>query len=165
MFKKASQKDIKTIQDLAQKSWEHAYKNILAAEQIDYMLGLMYSEVAIAGHLANLNYHYYIILDDETPVGFVGFEINTEENTTKLHRIYFIREAHGKGFGRLALQFVIKQAAEAGDQRIILAVNKNNTAKQFYESQGFKLYDEGVFEIGNGFVMDDYLMEFIIPGI
>ena len=37
--------------------------------------------------------------------------------------------------------------------------DKYNSAKQFYESQGFSVYDEGVFDIGNGYVMDDYLME------
>ena len=46
-----------------------------------------------------------------------------------------------------------------GDQRIILAVNKGKSILSFYLSQGFKVYEEGVFDIGNGFVMDDYLME------
>ncbi len=40
-----------------------------------------------------------------------------------------------------------------------LNVNKHNSAKKFYESQGYKVYDEGVFDIENGYVMDDYLME------
>jgi len=45
---------------------------------------------------------------------------------------------------------------------LTLTVNKSNKAKNFYESQGFKVYDEAIFDIGNGYVMDDYLMEFII---
>ncbi len=165
MFVKASQEDIKTIQDLAERSWRHAYKNILSQEQIDYMLGKMYSEDTINDHLKNPNYRYYLILDNDKPVGFVGFEFHAEEKTTKLHRIYFVRESQGKGFGRHALQFVIEQTITAGDQRLILTVNKNNPAKHFYESQGFKIYEEAVFDIGHGFVMDDYLMEFVIPKI
>jgi hypothetical protein len=31
-----------------------------------------------------------------------------------------------------------------------------------YESQGFTVYDKIILNIGNGFVMDDYLMEFKI---
>ena len=82
--------------------------------------------------------------------------------TTKLHRIYFLKEAQGKGLGKKALNFIKEEVKKIGDKRIILAVNKNNQAKSFYESQGFKVYDEGVFDIGNGYVMDDYLMEFIL---
>ena len=31
-----------------------------------------------------------------------------------------------------------------------------------YESQGFKIYHEEIFDIGNGFVMDDYLLEYVL---
>ena len=55
-----------------------------------------------------------------------------------------------------------EQAKNSGDERIILNVNKQNPSYYFYVSQGFKVYEEGVFEIGNGYVMDDYLMEFIV---
>ena len=56
-------------------------------------------------------------------------------------------------------EYIKNQIQEVGDQRIILAVNKQNPSYHFYLSQGFKVYEEGVFDIGNGFVMDDYLME------
>ena len=73
-----------------------------------------------------------------------------------------IEEAKGKGCGKTALNFLKKQTSEKGDSRIILNVNKENSAKSVYESQGFNIYEEGVFDIGNGFVMDDYLMECIL---
>jgi ribosomal protein S18 acetylase RimI-like enzyme len=38
-------------------------------------------------------------------------------------------------------------------------VNKANTAQYFYKKLGFVVQKEAVFEIGNGFVMDDYIME------
>lgn len=84
------------------------------------------------------------------------------KKTTKLHRIYLIPESKGKGFGKGALQFLNERVFESGNNRIILNVNKYNAARNFYESQGYRVYDEGVFDIGNGFVMDDYLMEFLI---
>ena len=60
------------------------------------------------------------------------------------------------------MNFIKEEVKKIGDKRITLAVNKNNQAKSFYESQGFNVYDEGIFDIGNGFVMDDYLMEFVL---
>ena len=64
--------------------------------------------------------------------------------------------------GKKALKFVINETEKIGNKRVILTVNKNNSAKKFYESQGFKIYDEAIFDIGNGYVMDDFLMELLL---
>lgn len=161
-FIQATEKDIPLIQNLARRSWENAYADILSAEQMDYMLSEMYSENEIKNHLLNPAYHYYLIQDQDSYEGFIGYEHDYEEKTTKLHRIYLVPESKGKGLGKAALQFLNDKVAENGNERIILNVNKHNAARNFYESQGYKVYDEGVFDIGNGFVMDDYLMEFLI---
>ncbi|WP_312761112.1 GNAT family N-acetyltransferase [Epilithonimonas sp.] len=162
MIIKAEQKDISVIQDLAKKSWSFAYVDILEQDQIDYMLDLMYSEEALKKHFENRNYHYYLIQEEDQFLGFVGFEFHQEPETTKLHRIYFLKEAQGKGLGKKALKFVVNETEKIGNKRVILTVNKNNSAKNFYESQGFKIYDEAIFDIGNGYVMDDFLMEFLL---
>ncbi len=163
-FIQATEKDIALIQELARRSWENAYADILSDEQIEYMLGSMYSQEEIRTQLQNPEYHYYLILDENKGEfnGFIGYEHGYEEKTTKLHRIYLVPESKGKGLGKNALEFLKQKVKEKGDQRIILNVNKHNAAKSFYESQGYKVYDEGIFDIGNGFVMDDYLMEFLI---
>jgi len=160
-FIKATEENIPLIQDLAKRSWENAYAEILSVEQMKYMLENMYSETEISAHLKNPNYHYYLIFDENSNQydGFIGFETQYEEKTTKLHRIYLIPESKGKGLGKKSLQFLEDKVRESGDNRIILNVNKYNSAQEFYKSQGYRIYDEGVFDIGNGFVMDDYLME------
>jgi ribosomal protein S18 acetylase RimI-like enzyme len=45
---------------------------------------------------------------------------------------------------------------------IFLNVNKNNEARFFYEKLGFSLVKEEVIAIGQGYVMDDYVMEITI---
>jgi len=157
---KATEKDISLIQDLARRSWENAYAEILLKEQMEYMLNTMYSTAEIAEHLKNPHYHYYLVFDEISNDydGFIGFENHYKENTTKLHRIYLVPESKGKGFGKKTLEFLNEKVKESGDMKIILNVNKYNSAKSFYESQGYEIYDEGVFDIGNGYVMDDYLM-------
>lgn len=161
---KATEKEIPLIQDLARRSWENAYSDILSDEQMEYMLSTMYSTEEISNHLQSTHYHYYLIIDeaDDSPEGFIGYEHNYENGTTKLHRIYLVPESKGKGFGKEALLFLNQKTLESGNNRIILNVNKHNAARKFYESQGYTVYDEGVFDIGRGFVMDDFLMEYII---
>lgn len=162
LFQKATEKDILLIRELAEKSWNAAYNNILSEAQIDYMLFEMYSSEMISIQIKSANYHYYLIMIKDQAVGFIGFEFHYEEKTTKLHRIYLLPEAKGKSLGKKAVEFLKEKVALSADHRIILNVNKDNTAKNFYEAQGFKVYEEAVFDIGNGFVMDDYLMEFRI---
>ncbi|WP_419868631.1 GNAT family N-acetyltransferase [Chryseobacterium sp. CT-SW4] len=161
-LQQATEKDIPLIQELARRSWENAYAEILSPEQMEYMLTTMYSHDEIADHLNNPNYHYHLVIsEDDSPEGFIGFEHGYEEGTTKLHRIYLVPESKGKGYGKKSLEFLKEQTGKAGDNRIILNVNKYNSARKFYESQGYKVYDQGVFDIGNGYVMDDYLMEIL----
>lgn len=158
----ATEKDISTIQHLARKSWESAYSEILSQKQIDYMLGTMYSDQELISHMKDPNYEYFLIKKGEALMGFIGYQFGYEEGTTKLHRIYLIPEGKGLGLGKSALDFLKRKVSERGDHRIILNVNKNNPSKKFYDSQGFTVYEEGVFDIGQGYVMDDYLMEFVL---
>ncbi|MCC2590956.1 GNAT family N-acetyltransferase [Chryseobacterium sp. MFBS3-17] len=160
---KASEADIPLLQKIAEESWRANYEGILSTAQMDYMLAQMYGNAALTAHFSNPDYEYYIIQpEDGKNVGLLGFEHHYEPGTTKLHRIYLLKECKGRGFGKQTMDFLKKEVAQLGDQRIILNVNKGNPALAFYQSQGFQVYDEGVFDIGSGFVMDDYLMEFHI---
>ena len=161
-FKKATDQDITLLQELAEKSWNSAYANILSTDQMEYMLTEMYAKDELFKQLQNPNYQYYLILSDVIPAGFIGFEFHYEKETTKLHRIYLLNEFKGKGLGKKGLDFMKKMAAETSDKRIILNVNKENPARKMYESQGFKVFKEEVFDIGNGYVMDDFLMEHLL---
>lgn len=159
-LKKATSKDISVIQEIAKSSWTTTYSTILSKEQISYMLDLMYCEKELKNHLEEqINYHYYLLLDENKTIGFIGFEHNYELSTTKLHRIYLLKEASGKNFGKQALAFIEEQMKKVNNNRLILTVNKKNKAFEFYKKVGFEVYDEAVFDIGNGYVMDDYLME------
>ena len=47
------------------------------------------------------------------------------------------------------------------DKGVFLNVNKYNTAKLFYEKLGFKITKEEVIDIGNDYVMDDFVMNLL----
>ena len=66
---------------------------------------------------------------------------------------------HGKGVGKLLVNEVKNIAQRNGGKFLRLNVNKNNKAKSFYEKIGFKIKETVKLAIGNGFFMDDYVME------
>ncbi|HFK5569783.1 GNAT family N-acetyltransferase [Elizabethkingia meningoseptica] len=160
---KVTKNDIPLIQDLAKRSWEATYSKILSPGQISYMIAEMYSAKEISAQIDNPDWHYFLVKDDDNNFGgFMGYQFHYEPKTTKLHRIYMVPESKGKGLGKFALNYMKDHVSQSDNDRIILNVNKFNNAKDFYESQGFQVYEEGVFDIGNGYVMDDYLMEFLV---
>lgn len=161
-FRPVTRKDISALQELAYQSWMSAYAAILSQEQIHYMLNEMYSAAVISAQLESQNYHYYFIVSDNENAGFIGFEHRYAERCTKLHRIYLLKEFIGKGLGKVSIDFLKETVKDFGDEKIILNVNKKNPAQKIYAAQGFTIYREEVTDIGNGFVMDDYLMQYII---
>jgi len=65
----------------------------------------------------------------------------------------------GKGIGKALINFIANEANERHQKGLILNVNKKNKAIRFYESIGFTISNEEVIDIGNGYVMDDFVME------
>jgi len=126
------------------------------------MLGTMYSVVELEKQIENPNLSYELILFDHQCTGFMGHELNVESGTAKLHKLYLLEEFKGKKIGVAAMSHLKDEVLAVGNTRLILNVNKYNPALHFYKSQGFTVYAEGVFDIGNGFVMDDFLMECIL---
>jgi diamine N-acetyltransferase len=60
------------------------------------------------------------------------------------------------------LNAVIEFAGAKKGKRLQLQVNRHNDAKNFYTKQGFVIIKEADTDIGNGFFMNDYIMELVL---
>ncbi|RZL05186.1 MAG: GNAT family N-acetyltransferase, partial [Pedobacter sp.] len=85
--------------------------------------------------------------------------IDPELSVYKLHKLYVLPEMHGKGIGKILMNEVLNQVKRLGGRALHLNVNKKNKAKTFYEKAGFEIKEAVNLDIGNGFFMDDYVME------
>lgn len=154
--------EIHLVQELAYKIWPIAYKEILSQDQLDYMLNWMYSIESLTQQLQE-GHHYFGIYDKNEIIGFLDVQPNYPENgVLKLNKIYVLPSYHGKGFGFQLIQFAIDFATEAKQKTIELQVNRFNKAKDFYSKIGFTIKEEKDFYIGNGYFMNDFVMEFRI---
>jgi ribosomal protein S18 acetylase RimI-like enzyme len=61
--------------------------------------------------------------------------------------------------GRKIIEYIRDWTLTNQKEIIILNVNKNNSAVQFYQKMGFKIIEEMILDIGEGYVMDDYVMQ------
>lgn len=152
--------DIKQIQNIVNITWPITYGEILSKEQLDYMLGLFYSTEALNEQYNKKIQLFYMIDEDETNIGFIGIEHNYNgEAVTKIHKIYLLPETQGKGIGKKVIDEIGKLASENNSTALSLNVNRFNSALGFYKKIGFEVMDEVNIEIGNGYLMEDYVME------
>lgn len=147
------------IIDLTKEIWPKAYGDILSQEQLDYMIAKFYNETALL-ELIVKGHVFYLVQDDRgCAIGFVSYEFDCVPSKTKIHKLYILPKRQGAGLGKTLIDFVTEKAFEKKQKVVFLNVNKYNTARFFYEKLGFTIVKEEVIAIGNGYVMDDYVME------
>lgn len=152
----ATHNDIPTIRNLALVIWPPTYSSILSVDQLNYMLDLMYSEQSLAQQMQTNT--FILALDENTPGGFASYG-QIENNIYKLHKLYVLTSQQGKGTGRTMIEWIMKDLKTKNASALRLNVNRNNNAKVFYEKLGFSIIDSEDIDIGNGFFMNDYVME------
>jgi len=151
--------DIKLIQNIVHITWPITYGEILSKEQLDYMLSLFYSDEALTDQYNKKEQLFYMIYEDETNLGFIGIEHNySGKPATKIHKIYLLPETQGKGIGKKVIDEIANLALENNSTALILNVNRFNSALGFYKKIGFEVVDEVNIDIGEGYLMEDYVM-------
>jgi ribosomal protein S18 acetylase RimI-like enzyme len=153
----ATETDIPLLRTLCLQVWPQTYATILTPAQIDYMLEMMYSPAVLQQQMRN-GTHFLVCYDDAEPCGFAAYQQHTN-GKWKLDKLYVLPNQQGKGTGRFIIDYIVNAIRPQGANVLQLQVNKNNVAKSFYQKLGFVVAQAAVFDIGNGFVMDDYVME------
>jgi ribosomal protein S18 acetylase RimI-like enzyme len=159
-IRSASTIDIPHIQQLAHTIWPKTYGSIISSEQLNYMLELFYNS-SLLHTLIECNQQTFCIAEEgKEPVGFASFSIVNSENPTayKLHKLYVSTKQQQKGVGKALLLEVMERVKKLGGTSLILNVNRQNSARDFYKKMGFDIIDEVDNEIGNGYYMNDYVM-------
>jgi ribosomal protein S18 acetylase RimI-like enzyme len=148
------------IRAIAQEVWPIAYGSILSSDQLDYMMDMMYSVSSLQAQTDIKKNLFILAIENDKALGFAGYEFNYNDSAkTKIHKIYVLTTQQGKGIGKQLIDFIAEEAKLMQQKGLILNVNKNNKAIEFYKILGFSISAEEVIDIGNGYVMDDYVME------
>ena len=157
-IKKAkSQKELDAIEKLAFEIWHEHYTPIIGKEQVEYMLNKFQSVDAMQKQIDE-GYEYYSIIEDGVLIGYLT--IQPREKHLFLSKAYVLSKYRGLGYGQEAFKFAELRAKQLNLYKVQLTVNKYNSRTiSVYEKYGFKKVKEAVFDIGLGYIMDDYIME------
>jgi len=153
----ASESDILTIQQLAESIWLTHYVPIIGEAQTLYMLDKMYSADALKQQMDG-GLLFYLWQEQGISVGFAAID-TANFDYGFLSKFYLDEKYRGKGIAGQFLQFLEKVFGLAGKKEIQLTVNRQNIgAINFYFKAGFKIIRCADFDIGNNYLMNDFVM-------
>jgi len=150
---KANESELPIITELAQITWNQHYPAIISKNQIDYMLQKMYGLESLRNQLEQ-GHHFYLVKEQDQNIGFISVSI--QEDGHFIHKFYIIKEKVGNGVGARVFEKILSLYSP---KEIRLTVNRHNFKSiNFYFKLGFVIEKLADFDIGNGFVMNDFVM-------
>lgn len=153
----ANERELPIISALANEIWPLVYSDMISAQQIKYMLGWRYNCASLKADFA-AGQKFLIASVDNKDIGFAGYNITNDPQVFYLNKLYVHPQAQGKQIGKKLLDFIAGDMKTNQASILELNVNKYNKSVAFYERMGFSTVRSEVLDIGEGYVMDDFVM-------
>jgi hypothetical protein len=152
----AGENDLTDIAGLAALIWNQHYPQIIGQAQVDYMLQMMYSAESLREQLLTKRHRFFLVHSGSEKIGFISLH-NENKGNWHLNKFYVNQQNIYRGTGSWAFRETVNLIRP---EKITLTVNRANYKSiNFYFKMGFKIAGLVKIDIGNGFVMDDFVME------
>jgi diamine N-acetyltransferase len=151
--------DVERLAALAREIWYAHYPAIIGTAQIEYMLGQRYGLDVVREELRREGLWWSKLMVGAEMVGFASCLLTGTAGEMKIDKLYVHPRHQRRGYGGMMIAHIREIARLRGCSRLVLAVNKRNqSAIAAYLKHGFHIAEAIVKDIGDGFVMDDYVM-------
>ncbi|HPT50036.1 MAG TPA: GNAT family N-acetyltransferase [Accumulibacter sp.] len=159
--------DIEPLAALARVVWQRTYPEIISQAQIDFMLEQRYNPRRVRQELDMPGVWWEQARVDGELVGFASCLLTAAGREMKLDKLYVDPNRQRMGIGERLLREVRAHARREACDTLILAVNKRNApAIAAYRKHGFTVREAVRVDIGEGFVMDDFIMaQSLLPAV
>lgn len=138
-----STEDAKTVSDVAIRSYKDFYLH-LWYDNGGWYINHSFSQPVFEKEIKDHNHAFFLLNEKEDPVGFLKLNIDhplkgyEQYNCIELERIYLIKSATGKGYGRKTMDFCFDYAKRLKKEIIWLKAMGTSSAVLFYEALGFE---------------------------
>jgi len=146
-IKTCTHDDISDLIEVATKSYIEHYTYLWLDNGTNYIKN-NFNAAKLNEEISDHNAVFFLISVEQKFVGFIKLNIDSKtdgfsaDKALELERIYFIKEASGKGLGKKALAFVKDFAKQKGKNIIWLKAMEIGTAIEFYKKQAFTIVRE-----------------------
>lgn len=152
---------LKEIATIAEKIWNQHFVPIIGKAQVDYMVDKFQSYEALKRQTSCDGYEYFEIFYRGELAGYTG--VRQDSGSLFLSKLYIHQSFRGHRLATEAFHFLVNLCKDRGLEKIWLTCNKHNdNTLKIYDHLGFQITDSQVADIGNGFVMDDYILTYFI---
>ncbi|QHL87143.1 GNAT family N-acetyltransferase [Nibribacter ruber] len=149
--------DTLAIHHLAHQTWQPTYKDILAPDQIQYMLDMFYTPASLQQQMEE-GQTFLLVKNQGEPAAFASYSLlYPEEKVYKLNKLYIHPGQQGKGFGKLLLQEIVRRIQPLGATALDLNVHRQNPALQFYLKHGFHIHQTLDIPLGP-YTLNDHIL-------
>ncbi len=151
---KAGVNDSELIAKLGKQTFIESHGHSASEADIDAFILKYYTTTAVAKEFDDSNVIYHLVKLNTKFVGFSKIEFNSpnenvsEQNITKLARLYLLKECYGKKLGATLFNFNIEVSKAKNEKGIWLHVwVENEKAIRFYKKNGFKVVGEHDYQL------------------
>ncbi len=160
-IRRIEKNEIEELSCIASKVVKEHFDPLIGASQNDYMIARFQSVEAISEQFVH-GYRYYWVLESGNKAGF--FAVFPREGKLYLSKFYIVSAYRGLHLARKMFDYIVDEAGRESLPAVFLNVNRGNTdVIAIYEHLGFVKVREEKNDIGQGFYMDDYVMEYVLP--
>ena len=150
--------EIQDIAVLADEIWHQHFTDIIGEAQVNYMVEKFQSYPALKEQIEE-GYEYFKVYCGHTFAGYTG--IHEEDGALFLSKLYLHKNFRGQHLSTEVFRFLTDLCRERKLSKIWLTCNKHNeNTLNVYHHWGFITVREQKADIGNGFYMDDYILEY-----
>lgn len=155
-IEKVNKNEVEQLQSISRQTFAETFSDSNSKENMDKYLNENLSIQKLSEELNNENSHFFFIKDGERNIGYLKLNMGPsqtemkDETALEIERIYVIQEYQGKKVGQQLYEKAIQVAKEKKAQYVWLGVwEENHKAIQFYNKNGFEVFDKHVFVLGD----------------
>jgi diamine N-acetyltransferase len=158
-IQKAQLKDVEAIIDIAMQAWPSTYGKIISQAQINYMLQAFYNKEVIIQQIESKDHLFLVAKKNEVTLGYIHLLLAYPViGFNKISKLYLLPHLQGQNIGGQLMQVAERFSLEMGVHTIILNVNRNNSAQEFYKKQGYAITQSLDIPL-NKFWLNDFIMQ------
>ena len=158
-IKKATIKDVAEINRMACEVFPETYKDILSDEQMEFMMGCMYSTETLSKQIEEKGYIYFIAYFGKEPMGYVSIQPEGAD-LFHLHKIYVLPRYQKYNIGSKLFEKAVEVISEMHPQPCTMEmnINRSNASLAVQEHLAMKKPYLGDPHLANGVYMNDYIV-------
>jgi ribosomal protein S18 acetylase RimI-like enzyme len=149
-------KDYQIVRDIGEKTYYDTFHSMNTVETMTKYLKTAFDSEKIKSELSNPDSFFYLVWHGEVPVAYLKINFGSaqtelqDDDAVEIERMYVLKEYKRLGIGKNMMHYALEQGRKHNCAYAWLGVwEKNISAINFYQHQGFEKVSTHIFKMGD----------------